>query len=101
MLSKIDFEQLGVLRTEDDPLCVKVSNLIDRLRLHRPTYNRVRILTDAYQDTMDYTVFVNSLFEDTEVAPVGQKMLGAESDHMSYVDFLCFIHKKIQDKFVF
>lgn len=101
-LDGVDLDQIIIYPDDNDPASIstKTFNLLERLRFNRPMFCPCRVHTECYKGTLDYTNFINSLFEDPVEFPVGQKSLGSDPDYMSYVDFLCFIHRKIQDRFL-
>jgi protein transport protein SEC24 len=102
-LDHVDLYQLAVYPTEDPySLASRTSALIEYLRVNRPFYANLRVLSQKHllADSLDVRRFWNSLVEDEKEYLKGEKPLGSELDRMSYVDFLCYLHRKIQDKFV-
>lgn len=81
-------------------LATKAYTLIETLRQERASYNRIHIILEGYQQGLDEKKFLNSLIEDASETMQGQEKLGEEYDRMSYVDFLCYVHRQIQDKFL-
>lgn len=99
----VDLYTLNVYPT-DDPYSIssRTSALIEYCRMNRPFYANLRVLVQkkSLEESIDVKRFSNSLLEDPKEVLKGEKGLGSESDRMSYVDFLCYLHRKIQDKFI-
>ncbi len=72
-----------ILPPSDAPAARLLSDLLTRLRLERCAYMRLRVVRKG--DALE-PAFLNSLLEDR--SPSG----------MSYVEFLCHIHRQIQNK---
>jgi protein transport protein SEC24 len=100
-LDGYDLLDLYIYPNEDPySLSSKTNTLIEYLRLNRPFYANLRALSSRHmQDSIDVRRFYNSLIEDSKEVLKGEKALGSDSDRMSYVDFLCYLHRKIQDRF--
>ena len=71
------------LPPRDAPAARLLADLLTRLRLERCAYMRLRVVRKG--DPLE-AAFVNALLEDR--SPSG----------MSYVEFLCHIHRQIQNK---
>lgn len=82
----------------EDPcsLATRVSNLLDRIRTGRCCYCPVRVVHERSQYL---TEFNENLIEGTFRPPAGSKMSGTDPELMSYVEFLCHVHRQIQDRF--
>lgn len=102
-LEQMDFYQLQVVPDNSDAsaLSSKVYTLMETLRYYRPIYNPTVVITRSnLQESLDVQKFMNSLVEDAVELAKGEKPIGPEADRMSYVDFLCYLHRKIQDRFL-
>lgn len=81
-----------------DPLsqASRVRLLIDELRKNKPAFENLQIVMQSHGgrvDTLDEKMFFSLMLED------GVEKGTKNPCQMSYVDFLCHIHKKIQRKF--
>ncbi|GAB5353174.1 hypothetical protein AAMO2058_000015100 [Amorphochlora amoebiformis] len=88
-------------------LNARVWNLITQLRRNCPSFKTLSIVTrntHTGSSSLDVCQFFDHLIEDAaRKNKWNSKDLGTKSDgrcgEMSYIDFLCYIHKGIQDKF--
>ncbi|PSC68317.1 transport Sec24-like protein [Micractinium conductrix] len=79
-----DPQQPLMLPTLNTPLNSKVRDLLDEVRRQRTAFLRLRVVRRG--DTMEQT-FYSALVEDR-----------SPQSGMSYVEFLCFLHRQIQNK---
>ncbi|CEP03242.1 unnamed protein product (mitochondrion) [Plasmodiophora brassicae] len=88
-----------VVYPNDDPrsLATRTSNLIEKLKVGRPAYCPVRIVHDRSPYLPDFNA---CLIEGTTRPPAGSKILESAPELMSYVDFLCHVHRQIQDRII-
>jgi len=104
---------------ENDPtqLGSRVTALIYYLRRNKPNFQNLQIIArqssktnesgEIEPDTLDESLFFEHLIEDGAPTPKmeepdpkdpkKEKKIAPSS--MSYIDFLCWIHKRIQSKF--
>ena len=83
-LDAVDPSQPLVLPEMPTPLCGAVRALLDELRRQRGAYLRLRVLRRG--DALE-PAFFSALIEDR--SPLAG---------MSYVEYLCFLHRQIQNK---
>ena len=83
-LDATDPQRPLLLPSLDTPLSRRVRQLLDELRRQRSAYLRLRVLRRG--DPLE-AAFYNALVEDRSPA-----------SGMSYVEFLCFLHRQIQNK---
>ena len=83
-LDAADPQRPLLLPALDTPLSRRVRQLLDELRRQRSAYLRLRVLRRG--DPLE-AAFYNALVEDRSPA-----------SGMSYVEFLCFLHRQIQNK---
>lgn len=74
-----------MLQRLDNPLNHKIHEILDEIRRQRCSYMRLRVVRRG--DTALEPAFFSSLVEDR--SPTGG---------MSYVEFLCYLHRQIQNK---
>lgn len=97
----------------DDPhlLHVKVHNLIGLIRKNKPAWQNFQTIARSQshhnsQETLDESMFYSHLIEDGKARAVStkgkkksQKLANKIPMNMSYIDFLCHVHKSIQSRF--
>lgn len=83
-LQGIDPSSLSDLPVQDNPLSKYVVNIISQLRRQRRSYMHTRLVVKGHPYE---TLFHSALIED-------RHMLSG----MSYVEYLCFLHRQIQNK---
>lgn len=99
-------------RSSDDfALGSRIVTMIDHLRGHKPNFQNLQIVKQSRQGygvaaTLDETQFQSHLIEDTVNVPVSSNANNKSKDAngknpntMSYIDFLCWVHKRIQNRF--
>eukprot|EP01083_Nonionella_stella_P211212 763908_1 len=102
---KIEGTQLELMDATDNPadLISRVRLLLDALRFDRPFYAPLvimekRLRQNAQQNSLDQNAFLGYLIEDSPVKSGNKDFQKPEL--LSYVDFLCMIHRRIQDRFI-
>jgi len=86
------------IRNSDQPnaLCSRIHTLIDRLRREKPNFQNLQVIArrNGQDDieSLDEKHFFDHLIEDAKNSKKGKRSISK----MSYIDFLCDIHKKIQ-----
>ena len=106
----VEDDQLEIL--EDEEITSQASRilcLIDEIRRNSAIFKSLQIINmknshnrqlGSIEESLDETTFFSQLIEDRPAkAPKPAKGKTKNPAHMSYVDFLCWLHKKIQDKF--
>jgi protein transport protein SEC24 len=109
---KDELADYKIARSSDPSrLSSRVTTLLDKLRSGKPYFQNLQTITRQSilsppgapampsQETLDEKNFVSRLIEDPD--PKGKKGSDGEKEtcSMSYVEFLCYIHKAIQKKF--
>eukprot|EP00467_Chlorarachnion_reptans_P000717 CAMPEP_0114501530 /NCGR_PEP_ID=MMETSP0109-20121206/8545_1 /TAXON_ID=29199 /ORGANISM="Chlorarachnion reptans, Strain CCCM449" /LENGTH=964 /DNA_ID=CAMNT_0001679261 /DNA_START=150 /DNA_END=3044 /DNA_ORIENTATION=- len=86
-------------------LNARVWTLVGQLRRNCPSFKTISIITRNTHTgaSLDESQFFDHLIEDAARKNKWHSSdLGSKKDsvcNMSYIDFLCYVHKKIQDKF--
>jgi len=99
-----------VIASNDDPESIssRISTMISVLRKEKPSFQNIQIIKGGAripgQETLDELAFLSHLIEDSSASSQHSHPPGKSSTRppntMSYIDFLCWIHKQIQSKFV-
>lgn len=96
------------IRQSDDPLalCSRVATLISQLRHNKPSFQNLHIISRQghlqQSESLDEAQFFSHLIEDSVNEPGKGGKTKQETKNpntMTYIDFLCWIHKRIQKKF--
>jgi len=106
----VNTQQLELVRGGTaDTQASRIQTLIDELRRNSALYKAVQIINsredtasglgDA-EESLDQATFFSLLIEDGKKKTAKAKKLTAiPRREMSYIDFLCWLHKMIQNKF--
>lgn len=101
-LDQTELYECHIYPDENNPnsLGSKVFTLMEKLQATRPAYCSLRVFVRSMEfgEAIDFQKFALRLIEDEIVVEPGTKTFGHPSDRMSYVEFLCWTHRKIQDK---
>ena len=96
--------------TDEASLASRIHVLVTALRQQKSNYQPLQLISRRMAggggETLDESLFFAHMIEDAGrgraglgAAGVKEKGKGSEANAMSYIDFLCWIHKKIQAKF--
>ena len=94
---------------DEAALASRIHVLVNTLRLQKANYQPLQLISRRIGgggETLDESLFFAHMIEDAGRGRAGlgsagarEKGKGSEANAMSYIDFLCWIHKKIQAKF--
>merc|ERR550534_3411471 len=89
---------------DPDNLGWKVNSLISEIRWNRPYYQPLRIVKrpvscSSLVTSIQQRILLSRLLQDAK-RQRGQSRKETQIEHQSYMDFLVFVHKKIQSKLV-
>ena len=91
---------------QPESLSSRINTILDQIRRSRPTYcpvvisrkSQVSTAIQGVQRSDPSQLFLSLMFEDG-LADKDKEAASASPERLSYVAFLCYLHRKIQDKF--